>query len=249
MLNPFRSDLTARRNHRELSLLRQIPSHPNVAPLLDCFTSAESLEEFTHFYTVSDLMDFDLSAFRRRTIKAQDHETLSLILYQIFCAVNHLHSNGVVHRDLKPDNLVVKSNGCKVKLIDFGLAITSQSANTNSDSAQNRRLSSYVYTRWYRAPEVVLLADYTTKADMWAIGCIFAEMILRRVYLPGTDQIDQWVQISSRFGLPDFNLFEKLSKNVQQFIMKKTSQFSESVPLELQFPNHRFPSGMYKFLI
>lgn len=101
-------------------------------------------------------------------------------MYQLLRGVLFLHSANIMHRDLKPSNILVKTN-CDLKICDFGLA-------RGFAAAEERELHKtvYVVTRWYRAPEVMLNAAlYTRSLDMWSIGCIFAEMILKRVLFPG----------------------------------------------------------------
>ncbi|RCN27000.1 hypothetical protein ANCCAN_24398 [Ancylostoma caninum] len=85
-----------------------------------------------------------------------DHKTLSFFVYQMLCAIKHLHNSGVIHRDLKPSNIVVNDK-CILKVLDFGLA-----RKKTVDSAM--RMSDYVVTRYYRAPEVILGLPYSEKA-------------------------------------------------------------------------------------
>ena len=96
-----------------------------------------------------------------------------------------MHSANIVHRDLKPRNLLVNSN-CDLKIADFGLA------RPIINKIKSSVLSEYVTTRWYRAPELLVgMVDYTTAVDMWSVGCIFAEILGRKPFLPGTDTKNQ----------------------------------------------------------
>jgi mitogen-activated protein kinase 1/3 len=97
--------------------------------------------------------------------------------------MKYIHTANVVHRDLKPRNVLVNSN-CDLKICDFGLARTWYEEVGGPKAA---RMTDYVSTRWYRAPEVLLkLKSYSTAMDVWAVGCILAELLLRRPFLPGT---------------------------------------------------------------
>lgn len=93
-----------------------------------------------------------------------------------------MHSADVIHRDLKPRNLLVNSN-CDLKICDFGLA----RAIKGESELKSDTLTDYVTTRWYRPPELLLsFPDYSTPADIWSVGIIFAELMRRKPFLPGS---------------------------------------------------------------
>ena len=88
-----------------------------------------------------------------------------------------------MHRDLKPRNLLINSN-CDLKICDFGLA----RAMIPEMKVKSMNMTDYVATRWYRAPELLLsMREYNESVDIWSVGCIFAELIRRRPFLPGTN--------------------------------------------------------------
>ena len=109
-----------------------------------------------------------------------------------------MHSAGILHRDLKPRNLLVNSN-CDLKICDFGLA----RANIPYQRMHAQQMTDYVATRWYRAPEVLISSkNYTTAMDMWSVGCIFGELLIRKPILPGTEMNHQLDLITTLIGSP-----------------------------------------------
>ena len=108
-----------------------------------------------------------------------------------------LHSADVMHRDIKPCNLLVNTN-CDLKICDFGLA-RGIAVGGHADKEVQLALTKYVVTRWYRAPEVVLLnQNYNEGIDMWAVGCVFAELMSRQPLFPGKNHLNQ-VQMIQQF--------------------------------------------------
>lgn len=119
------------------------------------------------------------------------------MLYQLLRGLKYIHSAKIIHRDLKPRNLLVNKN-CDLKICDFGLA------RSLLKNIKTNTLTTYVTTRWYRAPELLFSSHYyTTAVDMWSVGCIFAEMLLKRVFLEGSDTKDQIRLICKYLGIPN----------------------------------------------
>mmetsp|Transcript_23827 Transcript_23827/g.39393 ORF Transcript_23827/g.39393 Transcript_23827/m.39393 type:complete len:306 (+) Transcript_23827:64-981(+) len=109
--------------------------------------------------------------------------------------LSYCHSNWVLHRDLKPGNLLLTARG-QIKLADFGLA--------RFFGSPNRKFTGQVVTRWYRPPELLFGAKfYGTAIDLWSVGCIFAELMRRVPLFPGTSDIDQLSRIFTDLGTPD----------------------------------------------
>ncbi|KAF2068451.1 hypothetical protein CYY_010221, partial [Polysphondylium violaceum] len=153
------------------------------------------LDVFVHksnIYLVFELMQWDLQQViedRSVILKPGDIKSYMKMLFQ---GVNACHKNWILHRDLKPNNLLMSSDGV-LKLADFGLA--------RQYGSPNKVFSPQAVTIWYRAPELLFGAkSYGPSVDMWSIGCIFAELMLRTAYLPGNNEIDQLRKINSALG-------------------------------------------------
>lgn len=120
--------------------------------------------------------------------------TLKSILLQVMSGLAFMHRHGFFHRDLKPENILC-SGSETIKIADFGLAREIRSRPPYTD---------YVSTRWYRAPEVLLHSTrYNSAIDMWAVGCIMAELYTFRPLFPGSSEVDQLFKICSILGTPD----------------------------------------------
>lgn len=201
----FSDEIDAKRILREIKLLKHF-RHDNIVSLIDMMPpNVQFLEDFNDVYLVTDLMETDLHRIIYSKQKlSMDHA--QYFIYQVLRGLKYIHSCRVLHRDLKPSNLLVNSN-CDLKICDFGLArgIRRDPNDTGTSGADSTSdpmlLTEYVVTRWYRAPEIMLAChEYSYPIDMWSVGCIFAELILRKPYFPGDDYIDQ-VRMMKKFSL------------------------------------------------
>lgn len=181
VVNAFKSATDARRIFREMMVQAHF-NHPNVLALRHVVMPRDT-DSFTGIYLVMECMETDLHrVIYSRQDLTSDH--ISYFVYQLLCALQHLHGGGVLHRDLKPSNLLVNSD-CTLKVCDFGLA-------RESDVTLSTALTEYVVTRWYRAPEVLLSGGkYTASIDVWSVGCILAELLLRKPLFPGDNYLHQ----------------------------------------------------------
>jgi serine/threonine protein kinase len=145
-----------------------------------------SLEDVIHYKNrlclVFEFLDFDLKKYLD-SVSVVDPMLAKSYCYQLIRSIYFCHSRRVLHRDLKPQNLLIDKNGM-LKLADFGLA--------RPFGVPIRTYTHEVVTLWYRAPEILLGSKlYACPVDMWSIGCIFAEMVTRRPLWPGDSEIDQ----------------------------------------------------------
>uniref|UniRef100_A0A0N4ZCA4 Stress-activated protein kinase JNK n=1 Tax=Parastrongyloides trichosuri TaxID=131310 RepID=A0A0N4ZCA4_PARTI len=224
---PFLNSTHAKRAYREFCLLNMV-HHRNIISLFNAFTPQTMFEDFSDLYIVMEKMDATL----QQVIQMQlDHERISYLLYQMLCGIKHLHAAGIIHRDLKPSNIVVNKH-CVLKILDFGLARSAANANSN--------MTPYVVTRYYRAPEVILGMPYQEIVDIWAIGCIFGELILGHVLFQGTDHIDQWTKIVAQLGTPDDSFINRLQTSVASYVRQRPR--IEGPRWDQLFPSNNFPA-------
>lgn len=190
--NAFADVIDGKRILREIKLLRHF-KHENIIQILDIYPP--QTRDFDDIYIVTDLMETDLHKVVYSK-QALTEEHAQYFIYQVLRGLLYLHSCNVVHRDLKPSNLLVNKN-CDLKICDFGLA---RGFGEDEDDPQ---LTDYVVTRWYRAPEVVLAASaYSSKIDIWSVGCILFEVIARKPLFTGKDHLDQIRKIIEKLGTP-----------------------------------------------
>lgn len=174
---------------REISLLKEL-NHTNVVRLHDVIHSDKRI------YLVFEHLDLDLKKFLDTTPGRMDPRLVKLFMWQMLQGISYCHSRRILHRDLKPQNLLIDNGQNQIKLADFGLA--------RAFGIPVRAYTHEVVTLWYRAPEILLgTKTYSTPVDVWSIGCIFAEMANHRPLFPGDSEIDQLYKIFQVMGTPD----------------------------------------------
>ncbi|CAJ0754960.1 17943_t:CDS:2, partial [Entrophospora sp. SA101] len=151
----------------------------------------------------SSMPGIPYTAIREISILKRINNKNIKFLWQLMNGVCFCHSNRILHRDLKPHNLLIDSNG-NLKLADFGLARVC--------SLPIKAYTHEVVTLWYRAPEILLgCQQYSTGVDIWSVACIFAEMFLKDALFRGGSEIDQLFKIFSLLGTPNENTWPGVS--------------------------------------
>lgn len=173
---------------REISLLKELSRHKNVVRLLDVVHSNQKL------YLVFEFLEQDLKKYLD-SVSGLPLKLVKSYTYQLLRGVEFCHAHRVLHRDLKPQNLLIDKSGA-LKLADFGLA--------RAFGLPIRTYTHEVVTLWYRAPEILLGAkQYGTPVDIWSVGCIMAEMATKRPLFPGDSEIDELYRIFRTLGTPN----------------------------------------------
>eukprot|EP00944_MAST-04C_sp_MAST-4C-sp1_P011281 g11281.t1 len=175
---------------REISLLKEL-NHRNIVELKD----VEHSEQPPRLYLVFEWLDQDLKKYMDTCgLDGMKPQLVKSYMFQLVRGMDFCHRRGVMHRDLKPQNLLINRDG-ELKIADFGLARAFQ--------IPIRTYTHEVVTLWYRAPEILLgQRQYACPVDIWSIGVIFAEMVNRRPLWPGDSEIDELYKIFRTLGTP-----------------------------------------------
>ncbi|GAA6021420.1 hypothetical protein JCM11491_006703 [Sporobolomyces phaffii] len=172
---------------REVKFLREL-NHPNLIQLVDVFSNKSNLN------LVLEFLDTDLEAVIRDKSLVFQAGDIKSWMYMTFKGLEFCHRNWILHRDMKPNNLLISADGV-LKIADFGLA--------REYADENAKMTCQVVTRWYRPPELLLGArSYSTGVDTWAAGCIFAELMLRVPFMAGESDMEQLQTIFNALGTP-----------------------------------------------
>ena len=184
---------------REISLLKEL-RHENVVSLL------EVIHQETKLYLVFEYLDLDLKKHMDSSPHiSNDRMVIKGYVYQLCAGIVFCHAHRVLHRDLKPQNLLIDKSTNKLKLADFGLA--------RAFGIPVRAYTHEVVTLWYRAPEILLgVRHYSTPVDVWSIGCIFAEMINHGPLFAGDSEIDELFKIFQVLGTPTEETWPNVSE-------------------------------------
>jgi cyclin-dependent kinase len=182
---------------REISILKSVSECEFIVKLLDVVIS-KTRSGKPVLYIVFQYLDCDLKAFMVNTKgkgKGLGAEQSKSFCFQLLLGLKHCHTRGIMHRDLKPQNLLIEK-GKKLKIADFGL-----SRNFNVPVG---KYTHEVVTLWYRAPEILLGAKcYSTPIDIWSVGCILTEMLVGKPVFCGESEIEQLLTIFKILGTPD----------------------------------------------
>lgn len=222
--NAFDNRIDAKRTLREIKLLRHM-DHENIIIIKDIIRPPRR-DQFNDVYIVYELMDTDLHQIIRSNQPLTD-DHCQYFLYQLLRGLKYIHSANILHRDLKPSNLLLNAN-CDLKIIDFGLART---------TSETDFMTEYVVTRWYRAPELLLnCSEYTAAIDVWSVGCIFMEILIREPLFPGRDYVQQLNLITQLIGSPnDGDLGFLRNDNARRYI-RQLPRYDRQ-PLAQRYPH------------
>jgi len=200
--------------NRELQIMRQLVKdpHSNIVALKHCFYSQGEKPDELYLNLVLDYVPETVYSISRHHQKSKITLPLlyvKLYLYQLSRALAHIHSLGICHRDIKPQNLLVNPENQQLKLCDFGSAKALVKGEPNV---------SYICSRYYRAPELIFgSTDYSTAIDVWSQGCVGAELLLGQPLFPGDSGVDQLVEIIKVLGTPTREEISAMNSNYTEF--------------------------------
>jgi len=197
--------------NRELQIMRRL-EHCNIVKLMYFFyTSGEKKDEI-YLNLVLEFVPETVYKVARQYAKGKQSIPglfIRLYMYQLFRSLAYIHSQGICHRDIKPQNLLLDPESGILKLCDFGSA---------KHLVRGEPNVSYICSRYYRAPELIFGAtDYTTNIDVWSAGCVFAELMLGQPIFPGDSGVDQLVEIIKVLGTPTREQIKEMNPNYTEF--------------------------------
>ena len=202
-----------RYKNRELPIMQEL-HHPNIVELKSYYcTKAEKSEDGSEFYlncimeyvplTLSDLIDKN-----RKNHSRFDNIFLKVFSYQMLKCIGYLHSLGIAHRDIKPQNILIDPEDNSLKLCDFGCA---------KHLSKTEKNIAYICSRYYRPPELVLGATiYGPYVDVWSMGCVIAELVLNRPIFPGKSANEQLLEIMKILGTPNAEQIKSMNDKYKE---------------------------------
>ena len=194
----------------EIQMLKSL-DHPKILKVLEFYSTPEQYYIITEYCALGELFN------ELRKVEKFDEGQAAFLMNQIFRAVAYCHSQNVIHRDLKPENILIKSiTDTVIKVIDFG-----------SSSFIHDALSSYIQSRSYRAPEVIMGCNYDYKIDMWSLGCILAELYTGNVLFQSDSVQALLARVIGIIGpIPNW-MFEK-GKTIKTLFTKEKLLYMEA---------------------
>lgn len=197
--------------NRELQIMRKL-EHQNIVKLRFYFYSSGEKKDEVYLNLVLEYVPETVYRVARHYSKNKQTIPIlyiKLYMYQLFRSLAYIHSCGVCHRDIKPQNLLLDPESGVLKLCDFGSA---------KQLVRGEPNVSYICSRYYRAPELIFGAtDYTSQIDVWSAGCVLAELLLGHPIFPGDNGVDQLVEIIKVLGTPSREQIREMNPNYQEF--------------------------------
>ena len=223
-----------RYHNRELEILKEL-KHPNIINLRHYFYTKGEKDDEIYLNCVTDYLPQVLSrilSVNFQTRKQLDPFIAKLYAYQMLLSIKYIHSIGITHRDIKPQNVLVDQKTNKIKLCDFGSA---------KKLVKGQKSLAYICSRYYRAPELIFgSTQYDSQIDVWSMGCVIGELVLGRPLFPGDSPSDQLVEIIKILGTP-----------TKEDIFSMNPQFQEHkfpsikpTPWEKVFKNRKIPEQL-----
>ncbi|CAN8241274.1 unnamed protein product, partial [Cochlearia groenlandica] len=201
---------------REIIILRRL-NHPNVMKLEGLIISKAS----GSLYLVFEYMDHDLAGLASTPGIKFSQAQIKCYMKQLLLGLEHCHSCGILHRDIKGSNLLLDRNN-NLKIADFGLSSFNR-------GTRKQPLTSRVVTLWYRPPELLLgSTDYGVAVDLWSTGCILAELFTAKPLLPGRTEVEQIHKIFKLCGSPSEEYWRR-SKLRHATVFKPQHQYKRHV--------------------
>ncbi|KAH8740994.1 mitogen-activated protein kinase 1 [Cryptosporidium ryanae] len=238
IFDAFQNATDAQRTFREIMILSKLAGHENIVNLLNVLRADNDKD----VYLVFDYMETDLHAVIRANILEAVHK--QYVVYQLSKVIKYLHSGGLLHRDMKPSNVLLNAE-CHVKVADFGLSrsfvntrrITNNIPQTNigkysgnCDDSDQPILTDYVATRWYRAPEILLgSTKYTKGIDMWSLGCILGEILCGKPIFPGSSTMNQLEKIIGVIEFPSDDDIEAIQSPFASTMMDSLKEKAQTI--------------------
>ncbi|KAL9088276.1 MAG: hypothetical protein Q9159_003188 [Coniocarpon cinnabarinum] len=196
--------------NRELQIMR-IVRHPNIVELKAFYYSNGDRKDEVYLNLVLEYVPetvYRASRYFNKMKTTMPILEVKLYIYQLFRSLAYIHSQGICHRDIKPQNLLLDPVSGILKLCDFGSA---------KILVEHEPNVSYICSRYYRAPELIFGAtNYTTKIDVWSTGCVMAELMLGQPLFPGESGIDQLVEIIKVLGTPTRDQIRTMNPNYME---------------------------------
>ena len=241
-------------NQNEVYFLRKLV-HPNIIKLIEVIREQNSDISFVFEFCDCNLYEYITNHRKRKKIIPE--EKIQNIIYNITCGLSYMHSQNIMHRDLKPENILISTKNLNIKnnsikIADFGTA-------KEIPKYKNETLTEYICTRWYRAPECVLRSkNYDEKVDIWALGCIMAELYTLKPLFPGQSEFDQIDKIAKVLGTPNyedwpegFRLMKNLNmqfpncykKNLRNYFFDISDEAIEFLEYIFQYDSSKRPSA------
>ncbi|TRY54219.1 hypothetical protein DNTS_030480 [Danionella cerebrum] len=184
---------------REIQAMKILNPHPNILQLHHLVYDSDS----GRLSLICELMEKNIYELIRGRKSLLAESKVILYMYQLCRSLDHMHSHGIFHRDVKPENILIR--GSDLKLADLG----------SSRSVFSPPHTGYISTRWYRAPECLLTDGlYGRQMDLWSAGCVFYEMLSLKPLFPGRNALDQIHRIHQVLGTPDPDLLRNISPGV-----------------------------------